>query len=141
MPAASATSSTLTSSNPRAVKRSIASLLMCSQLVDRRRPTRCGESGCTSAPFPGPAFILALDAILLRSRSQFVEILSRKGADSGAESDSRDLGRRARHRDTGRRGVDRRDVRGLLIVTSSAAETGTDIAFDPDLSWRLHPQV
>jgi putative mycofactocin binding protein MftB len=26
-------------------------------------------------------------------------------------------------------------------VTSSAAETGTDIAFDPDLSWRLHPQV
>ena len=32
-------------------------------------------------------------------------------------------------------------MRGLLIVTSSAAETGTDIAFDPDLSWRLHPQV
>jgi putative mycofactocin binding protein MftB len=32
-------------------------------------------------------------------------------------------------------------VRGLLTVASSAAETGTDIAFDPDLSWRLHPQV
>jgi putative mycofactocin binding protein MftB len=26
-------------------------------------------------------------------------------------------------------------------VASSAAETGTDITFDPDLSWRLHPQV
>ena len=30
---------------------------------------------------------------------------------------------------------------GLLTVASSTAETGTDIAFDPDLSWRLHPQV
>ncbi|MBY0289765.1 MAG: mycofactocin biosynthesis chaperone MftB [Mycobacteriaceae bacterium] len=32
-------------------------------------------------------------------------------------------------------------MRGLLTVTSPAAETGTDIAFDPDLGWRLHPQV
>lgn len=26
-------------------------------------------------------------------------------------------------------------------MAPSTAETGTDIAFDPDLSWRLHPQV
>ena len=32
-------------------------------------------------------------------------------------------------------------MRGLLIVAPSTAETGTDIVFDPELSWRLHPQV
>ena len=26
-------------------------------------------------------------------------------------------------------------------MASSAAETGTEIAFDPDIGWRLHPQV
>src|SRR5215210_4306688 len=45
MPAASATSSTLTSSNPRAANRSMATLLMWSQVVERRRPTRCAETG------------------------------------------------------------------------------------------------
>ncbi|MCV7041425.1 mycofactocin biosynthesis chaperone MftB [Mycolicibacterium moriokaense] len=32
-------------------------------------------------------------------------------------------------------------MRGLLTVTSSAAEDGNVTTFDPDLSWRLHHQV
>src|SRR5277367_4283831 len=40
MPAACATSSTLTSANPRAVNNSMATSVMCSGVVERRRPTR-----------------------------------------------------------------------------------------------------
>src|SRR5690348_3323319 len=64
MPAASATSSTLTSSKPLAANRSIATLEMWSVVVERRRPTRCWDTGRMTTPS-----ISALDAILLRPRS------------------------------------------------------------------------
>ena len=46
----------------------------------------------------------------------------------------------------GRRGVDRRYVRGLLTVTSAPAVTreqppDSGVEFDADRGWRLHPQV
>src|SRR5882757_1740623 len=69
MPAASATSWTLTSSKPRSVNRSMATLEMWSQVVERRRPTRCSETGRMLTPFRLTASVLALDAILLRPRS------------------------------------------------------------------------
>src|ERR1044071_8218809 len=64
MPAASATSSTLTSSKPRAANMSMATLEMWSEVVERRRPTRCWDTGRMTTPS-----ISALDAILLRPRS------------------------------------------------------------------------
>src|SRR6188472_939889 len=50
MPAACATSSTLTSSKPLAEKRSIATLLRWSQVVERRLPARCWEFGLIATP-------------------------------------------------------------------------------------------
>src|SRR5258708_1384977 len=58
MPTASATSSTPTSSKPRAAKRSMATLLMWSVVVERRRPTRCWESGRMHTPFLAYGFHL-----------------------------------------------------------------------------------
>src|SRR5579875_2587694 len=45
---------------------------------------------------------------------------------------------RARHRNPGGRGVHRRHVRGLLTV---AVPAPAEARFDPELGWRLHPQV
>ena len=69
--------------------------------------------------------------------TELVEPRARKGGFDGTQSAGRGR-RRARHRDPGRRGVDRRDVRGLLTVSSPVNEA---VAFDPNLSWRLHHQV
>src|SRR5699024_148298 len=49
MPAAPATSSTLTSLKPRPANRSMATSVICSRVVERRRPTR----GCGGDPVPG----------------------------------------------------------------------------------------
>src|SRR5690242_13674397 len=52
MPAATATSSTLTSSKLRAENRSMATLEMWSVVVERRRPTRCSDTGAIGSPLP-----------------------------------------------------------------------------------------
>src|SRR3954451_943450 len=79
MPAASATSSTLTSSNPRAANRSIATELMWSQVVERRRPTRCWETGLMRLdpfPFRHPMpYSCDLDHIMSRPGSRKVHLM------------------------------------------------------------------
>ena len=75
--------------------------------------------------------IPALDAIFLRSGSQ----LSRPASTERRQSWSR-ISRprptdRTRHRDAGRRGVDRRDVRGLLTVTGACGSPQPIRVFDP----------
>src|ERR1700712_145501 len=76
MPAARATSSTLTSSKPRLANSSSATLVMWSPVVDLRLPTRAAGSRLIEI---APS-VSALDAIFLRSRSHLSRPTKRKGA-------------------------------------------------------------
>src|SRR5579875_2868847 len=131
MPAACATSSTLTSAKPRAANSPRATSVMCWGVVERRRPTRL--PGNMAPPFRSGTRCHILTKIVT-GLTPACRAPDDERQPNGADAEER--GRhRTRHRDPGGRGVHRRHVRGLLTVSSPVA------GFNPDAAWRLHPQV
>ena len=124
IPAACATSSTLTASKPRAANRSMATSAMCLRR-GRRRPASAepgtGSGHCTStfaAPFRFGTrchIVCHTDPMCRVSHDERQSIM-----DNDQQAHHR---HRARHRDPRRRGLHRRDVRGLLTV-SAASRSG-----------------
>ena len=132
IPHASATSSTLTWPNPFAANRSSATSAILSQVVDRRRPTR--------TELPAPAITDPVAKKPIPSFRHRMPYSGGSGVTSPVNANLKEhphgaqpehpgrVCRRVGHRVTGRRGVHRRHVRGLLTV-------------DPSGCWQLHPQV